>query len=38
MIQFDDFQKMDIRVSTILEVEKVAKPKIAEIDGRYGYL
>ena len=27
MIQFDDFQKMDIRVSTILEVEKVAKTK-----------
>ena len=26
-IQFDDFQKMDIRVSTILEAEKVAKTK-----------
>ncbi len=27
MIQFDDFQKMDIRVSTILAAEKVAKTK-----------
>ena len=26
-ITFDDFQKMDIRVSTILEAEKVAKTK-----------
>ena len=26
-IQFDDFQKMDIRVSTILAAEKVAKTK-----------
>lgn len=26
-IQFDDFQKMDIRVSTILSAEKVAKTK-----------
>ena len=26
-IQFDDFQKMDIRVSTILEAKKVAKTK-----------
>ena len=27
MIQFDDFQKMDIRVSTILAAEKVAKTR-----------
>ena len=27
MIQFDDFQKMDIRVSTILAAEKVVKTK-----------